>query len=81
MGPAFLITIGVLFLLGQISRGHFDFSDTWPVILVVLGMIQLASSLAPRDGHIETPRAGAPPQAMIPPVGNPPQAPYNRQGQ
>lgn len=79
-GPAILITIGVLFLLSQIHGGHFDFGSTWPVILVVLGLIQLASSLAPRDGHLDLPGAPLPPQSTIPP-GNPPQAPFSGQGQ
>jgi len=39
---------------------------TWPVVLVVLGIVSLASSLAPMDGHIETPVNTVPP---IPPQG------------
>jgi hypothetical protein len=82
MGPAILITLGILFLLHQVHGGRFDFGNTWPVILMVIGVLLLASSLAPRDGHIEPPPPIAPqppPPAMPPAV--PPQTPYSGQGQ
>jgi cell wall-active antibiotic response 4TMS protein YvqF len=53
MGPAVVITVGVLFLLEQTHTG-FRFAQTWPIILVVIGVISLASAMAPMDGHIET---------------------------
>lgn len=72
-GPAILITIGVLFLLHQLHGGFFDFGNTWPIILVVIGLLHLASALAPRDGHIDaqtsTAVPGVPPS---PPAGAPP---------
>ncbi|MGB7846751.1 MAG: DUF5668 domain-containing protein [Candidatus Acidiferrum sp.] len=80
MGPAILITLGVLFLLHQLQGGRFDFGSTWPVLLVVIGLLLLASSVAPRDGHIETQIAAAPPPAAAPPA-NAPQPPYSSQGQ
>jgi Domain of unknown function (DUF5668) len=83
MGPAILITLGLLFLLHQVQGGRFDFGNTWPVLLMVIGLLLLASSLAPHDGHIEPlPPAApqAPPQA-VPPPNVPPQAPYRGQGQ
>ncbi len=81
MGPVVVITLGVLFLLHQLGGGHFDFEYTWPVILVVIGLLQLASAFAPRDGHIETQMSpampGVPPS---PPAGTPPPAsPLERQ--
>jgi Domain of unknown function (DUF5668) len=83
MGPAILITLGVLFLLHQVRGGHFDFGNTWPVLLMVIGIILLASSVAPRDGHIEPAPsiAAPPPPPMPPPAMPPPQAPYSSQGQ
>jgi hypothetical protein len=82
MGPAILITLGVLFLLHQVRGGHFDFGNTWPVLLMVIGILLLASSLAPRDGHIEPPpNVIAPPPPPVPPVVPPPQSPYTPQGQ
>jgi hypothetical protein len=83
MGPAILITLGLLFLLHQVQGGRFDFGNTWPILLMVIGLLLLASSLAPRDGHIEPPPPVAPPASppAVPPAGVPPQAPYSGQGQ
>jgi len=50
MGPAVLITIGVLFLIGQ-NNWEYGFHHTWPVILLVVGAVKLAESLASTDGH------------------------------
>ena len=54
MGPAIIITIGILFLLQEVRGGAFDFSNTYPFILIVIGAILLASSLAPMTGHLES---------------------------
>jgi len=83
MGPAILITLGLLFLLHQVQGGRFDFGNTWPVLLMVIGLLLLASAVAPRDGHIEPPppvTRPVPPPA-VPPASVPPQAPYSGQGQ
>jgi hypothetical protein len=80
MGPAILITVGVLFLLDQMRGGSFSFSNTFPVILIVIGAISLASSLAPMDGHIYT---AAPPAAPAAPgsTQSAPQNPFPGPGQ
>jgi Domain of unknown function (DUF5668) len=82
MGPAILITLGLLFLLHQVQGGRFDFGNTWPVLLMVIGILLLASSLAPRDGHIDPPPPVASPAGppAMPPTPPPP-APYSGQGQ
>jgi Domain of unknown function (DUF5668) len=84
-GPAVVITVGVLFLLHQLRGGTFFFGHTWPIILIVIGAIQLASSMASRDGHREIlPTPGVPP---VPPPASPvapagvSQPPYTPQGQ
>ncbi len=66
MGPAVLITIGVLFLFDQIGRAHWmDFGFTWPAILIVIGLIKLLEHSASTDGHI--PREyGRPPAVWQP---------------
>jgi hypothetical protein len=51
LGPAVVITIGVLFLLQEVRGGYLGFDNTYPLILVVIGAILLASSLAPGEGH------------------------------
>jgi hypothetical protein len=86
MGPAILITLGILFLLHQVRGGHFDFGNTWPVLLMVIGILLLASSLAPRDGHSEPPPVTAPRPPAMPgmpgmPSNTPPQSPVSGQGQ
>jgi hypothetical protein len=62
MGPAVLITLGVLFLLNQLRGYVFGFHYTWPVLLLVIGIIKLAESLASDEGH----GSGALPPSQIP---------------
>ena len=50
MGPAMLVTIGILFLLDNVSR--VDFGKTWPAILLVIGVVKLLQSNASYTGHI-----------------------------
>jgi hypothetical protein len=71
-GPVVVITLGVLFLLHQVHGGHFEFENTWPVILVVIGLLQLASAFAPQDGHIGTQTNLAVPGVPPPPPVDPP---------
>ena len=78
MGPTVVITVGVLFLLQEVRGGNFDFSNTYPFILIVIGAILLASSVAPMTGHIDS--------TTVPPVAPsvtpaPPQSPLPGQGQ
>jgi hypothetical protein len=72
MGPAVLITIGVLFLLHEVRGDIFDFGNTYPFILIVIGAIMLASSMAPMTGHIDS--MTAPPPSTVPPASIPPSA-------
>ena len=78
MWPAVLITTGILFLLGQFLGGPFEFVNTYPVILLVIGLLLLASSLVSRDGHVDIASPPAPPAV---PTGNAPQTSDGRQGQ
>jgi len=78
-GPALVITIGVLFLLDRVHGGFLYFGNTWPVLLLVIGLLQLGAALASREGHVDSnivPPAAPPP---VPPA-NPPSA-YGSQGQ
>jgi hypothetical protein len=74
MGPAVIITVGVLFLLDQTRGGNFSFGNTYPVILIVIGVISLAAAAAPTDGHVSGP---VPPAAP----GTPDSAPSVPQNQ
>jgi hypothetical protein len=69
-GPAVLITLGILFLLDQMHGDFLNFRHTWPVILLVLGAMSLACSVAPMDGHVEPVNANPPPP-MPPPIAPP----------
>jgi len=50
MGPAMLVTLGVLFLLDSVSR--VGFGRTWPAILLVIGVVKLMQGNASSNGHI-----------------------------
>ena len=81
MGPAVIITVGVLFLIDQMRGGYLSFGNTYPVILIVIGAISLAAAAAPSDGHVSgpVPPARAPsPGAAVPPA---PQSQFPAQGQ
>ncbi len=71
MGPAVLITIGVLFLFDQMGRTHWmEFGFTWPALLIVIGVIKLLEHSASINGHI--PREYG---ANLPPQPGQPMAP------
>jgi hypothetical protein len=69
MGPAMLVTLGVLFLLDNISS--VDFGKTWPAILLVVGVVKLVQSNASYTGHVGPLPPGAPgyPPSTPPPAG------------
>jgi hypothetical protein len=84
VGPAVVITVGVLWLLHEAHGGKFYFGSTWPVILIVIGLLHLASSMASREGHASpAPPLGPPPGPPAPPTpgAGTPQTPYSSEGQ
>ncbi len=46
-GPILLITIGVLFAIHQ--AGVLPFSGTWPLIIIVIGVMKLIERMAMRQ--------------------------------
>jgi len=74
MGPAVLVTLGLLFFfetLGKVAFGH-----TWPILLLVIGAVKLFQSSASTEGHVVLPPPGPPqPPANIPPPPTPPAPP------
>jgi hypothetical protein len=78
MGPAMLVTIGMLFLLENVGNGNLHFGRTWPAILLVIGVVKLIQSNASSAGHIG-PLPGAPPATgpILPP---PPPVPSSDPG-
>jgi hypothetical protein len=80
MGPAVIITVGLLFLLDQMRGGFLSFSNTFPIILIVIGVVSLASALAPMDGHVDS-FSPAPPPAAPGAAQSLPQNPFPGPGQ
>jgi len=50
VGPAILITLGVLFLLQELYIVRFD--QSWPVLLLVIGAMIFLSRSASAEGHL-----------------------------
>lgn len=50
MGPAVLVTLGVLFLLANMSQ--YPFERTWPILLIVIGAIKVLGYVMPDSGHL-----------------------------
>jgi hypothetical protein len=67
MGPAILITIGVLSLLEDLTR--FGWDRTWPVFILVIGIVLLLKNGASSEGHVSGTYPNVP--------GNPPTPPPN----
>ena len=60
MGPAVLVTLGVLFLLANTS--DYPFERTWPILLIVIGAIKVVRYVMPDSGHFN-------PGQYPPPIG------------
>ncbi len=68
MGPAILITLGLLFLFGEMRGGAFSFDRTYPVLLIVIGAISLTAAVSPMDGHLGNDAPVAPAPQVPPPA-------------
>ena len=77
MGAAVLVTLGVLFLLNELWI--FRFGQTFPILLIVIGLVMYLGRSASTEGHIQPyepqPPVGPPPP---PPATNPPGPEVNR---
>lgn len=51
MGGAILVTLGILFLLQEYR--NIDLDQTWPVLLIVIGVLSFASRSASTEGHVQ----------------------------
>ena len=58
-GPIILITIGVLFAFDRFT--DFRFSQTWPALLIVIGLLKLMGGGGRRSWHRVPPPQSAPP--------------------
>ncbi|HVW83894.1 MAG TPA: DUF5668 domain-containing protein [Bryobacteraceae bacterium] len=61
-GPIILITVGVLFTIDRFTG--FRFSQTWPILLIVIGVLKLVGGGRRRHGDTYY----APPQPPPPPA-------------
>ena len=61
MGPAVVLTLGILFLIE--SLGRVGFGRTWPILLLVIGGVKLFQSTASTAGHSTLPPPSGPPPA------------------
>ena len=77
MGPVVLMTVGVLFLIDNVGLHNLDFENhTWPVLLIVIGVMIMLRRTASTEGHVQPfyvaapfPVApGVPPVAPVEPV-------------
>ena len=69
MGPAVLITLGLIFQLGELHVA--GLGKTWPILFLVIGGVKIFQSSASTAGHI----APAPPLYPAPITPPPPAAP------
>jgi Domain of unknown function (DUF5668) len=70
MGAAVLITLGVLFLLNEMTNVRFH--ESFPVLLIVIGMVLYLGHSASIEGHVQPP---TPPGMVPPPPPSPPSPP------
>jgi Domain of unknown function (DUF5668) len=80
MGPVVLITLGVLFLLSEFT--HWRFHQTWPILLIAIGLVKVLGSSAETGSHVPPPlperlRGGFAPGTYQAPA--PPPSPQNPQ--
>ncbi len=73
MAPAVLITLGVLFLVDNL--GFRGFHDTWPLLLIVIGIVKVLQYTAPHENHISVGTAPITPPPPVAPGGQLPPTP------
>lgn len=72
-GPIILITVGSLFALDKFSG--WSFGQTWPMLIIVIGVLKLFGGSRKRLGNVAPPfdasRYAPPPPPPPPPPANP----------
>lgn len=68
MGPALMVTVGVLALLDNLDVSRLDWGHTWPLMLIVMGLVLVFQRNASTEGHVQylTPSSVPPAQAQPP---------------
>lgn len=78
MGPVVLITLGVLFLLSEFT--HWRFHQTWPILLIAIGVVKVLGSSADMSSHVPPFGLGAAGPSPTVPTAPPSQNPQPPQG-
>jgi Domain of unknown function (DUF5668) len=67
-GPVIMITVGVLFAADRFTG--YRFGQTWPALLIVIGLMQLLAGRRPRADYYPppVPQPAPPAQSYPPPV-------------
>jgi hypothetical protein len=68
-GPVVLMTVGALFAMHQ--AGGISFGRTWPLIIIVIGVVKLFERLLSPQAGAYPQRPPYPPQPPYPPPGAP----------
>lgn len=77
MGPIILITLGVLFFIGE--NWHYSFERSIAIILIVIGVAKILSETASTEGHVDPSGSQVPASASpSPPPNVPPPPPPTR---
>ncbi len=79
-GPVIMITLGVLFAFDRFTDFHF--SQSWPILLIVLGLLRLVGGGERRDwtGNYPSQRASQPAQGPSQPSPGPEPPPWDEPG-
>lgn len=71
-GPILLITIGTLFSIDHF--GSYSFANTWPALLIIIGVLKLLERVGPSGPPFGMPPSGMGPTGMsssgMPPGGS-----------
>lgn len=57
-GPVLLIALGTLFAIDH--AGGYSFARTWPVLIILLGLLELLERAAPRNPNASPRNPGGP---------------------
>ena len=77
IGPSVLVTLGVLFLLALLHVA--SFGRTWPILLIVIGLVKVLSGNADISGHVDVITPPPPPPPDVTSPAPPPQNSESRQ--
>jgi len=72
MGAVVLMTVGVLFLLQTLDVFNLNFHQTWPLLLISIGLVKMLQRSASIEGHVQPPppfqMPPVPPSSSVPPM-------------